>query len=434
MQLLLLFLIIWGTQNYSVKKSHINCNKNTTHKVNESMLTRYKVNDSGKNVPIAHIYDEKEHNIKQHLIDADAIWVIRKLASKNHTAYLVGGAVRDLMLGNTPKDFDIVTSARPRQIQKLFYNARIIGKRFKLVHLTFRDKIIEVSTFRSGIENPEDPSDIYGNIEQDSARRDFTVNALYYDPLDRKLLDFNHAMRDFKKKKIASVLPLSTSFKEDPVRMIRAVKYSVTTGFALSYPIKRAIKRDGHELIRISSSRITEEVMKILSGGHSHEIISHLQKQKILIYLLPSISISEEFPEVLNRLKVLDRRVGEVKTADSSRDSVTRGEMISCLAGEIALPSREEEENDKEYFQSVFRHLKQIIQPITPANYDVEYAAAEILQEIGISVPSSWYKSRVPAYYPGRTVQKHKAKKTKQPPRPRGRRKKAPNPTPQSQG
>ncbi len=396
------------------------------------MLTRYKVDDSGKNVPIAHIYDESEHRIQQHAIDSDALWIIRKLNSKNHSAYLVGGAVRDLMLGNIPKDFDIVTSARPRQIQKIFYNARIIGKRFKLVHLTFKDKIIEVSTFRSGIEDPETPSDIYGNIEQDSARRDFTVNALYYDPLERKLLDFNHAMKDFRKKKITSVLPLTTSFKEDPVRMVRAVKYSVTTGFALSYAVKRAIRRDGHELIRISSSRITEEVMKILSGGHAQEIMKSLQKHRILVYLLPSISISEEFPEVLNRLKVLDRRVSEVKMKDSSRESVTRGEMLSCLAGDIALPSREEGESDREYFQSVFRHLKQIIQPITPANYDVEYAAAEILQESGISVPDSWYRSRVPAYYPGRTVQKSKTKKGKGPSQ-RRRRKKPSNPTPQSQ-
>ncbi len=396
------------------------------------MLTRYKVQESGKNVPIAYIYDESEHHIGQNSIDSDALWVIRKLQSRNHSAYLVGGAVRDLLLGNIPKDFDIVTSARPRQIQKLFYNARIIGRRFKLVHLTFADKIIEVSTFRSGVENSEDPTAIYGTIEQDSARRDFTVNSLYYDPLERKLIDFNNAMKDFRKKRISSILPLESSFKEDPVRMVRAVKYSVTTGFALVYPVKRAIRKDGHELIRISSSRITEEVMKILSSGHAASIMRSLQKHKILVYMLPSISISAEFEAVLNRLKVLDRRVNDVKHAEAGRETVTRGEMLACLAGDIALPAREEGESDKEYFQSVFYHLKQIIQPITPANYDVEFAAAEILQESGLSIPDSWYRSRIPANYPGRTVQAHKVKKGKTP-RTRNRRKKPSTPTPQSQ-
>lgn len=396
------------------------------------MLTRYKVHESGKNIPIAYIYDESEHHIGQNSIDTDALWIIRKLQSRNHSAYLVGGAVRDLLLGNIPKDFDIVTSARPRQIQKLFYNARIIGRRFKLVHLTFADKIIEVSTFRSGVENPEDPTAIYGTIEQDSARRDFTINSLYYDPTERKLIDFNNAMKDFKKKRISSILPLDTSFKEDPVRMVRAVKYSVTTGFILAYPVKRAIRRDGHELIRISSSRITEEVMKILSSGHATRIMQSLQKHKILVYMLPSISISAEFLAVLNRLKVLDRRVNDVKHAAAEREMVTRGEMLACLAGDIALPAREEGESDKEYFQSVFYHLKQIIQPITPANYDVEYAAAEILQESGLSIPASWYRSRIPANYPGRAVQVHKVKKGKVP-RNRKRRKKPSSPTPQSQ-
>ncbi len=379
------------------------------------MLTRYKLDESGKNIPIAHIYDEKEHHIQQGAIDSDAIWIIKRLTGNNHSAYLVGGAVRDLMLGQIPKDFDIVTSARPRQIQKLFYNARIIGKRFKLVHLLFNDKIIEVSTFRSGLVEPENPQDIYGTIEQDSARRDFTINSLYYDPIERKLIDFNHAMKDFRKKRVSSVLDLRDSFREDPVRMIRAVKYAVSTGFILTYPIKRAMKRDAHELIRVSSSRITEEVMKILSGGHAAEILKALQKQKLLVYILPAIAVSEEFTQVLDRLRTLDRRVMEVKEGSSQRSAVTRGEMISSLAGDLALLPREEEESDKEYFQSVFYHLKQVIQPITPANYDVELAASEILEETGIAVSPSWFKSRIPAAYPGRNVQKHKPKKGKLP-------------------
>ncbi|MCK9548758.1 MAG: poly(A) polymerase, partial [Sphaerochaeta sp.] len=191
------------------------------------MLIRYKQDEHGKTVPIANIYTQSEHKIQTHHIDRDALWAIRKLQNSGAETYLVGGAVRDLLLGIIPKDFDIATSASPRQIQRLFYNARIIGKRFKLVHLIFRDKVLEISTFRSGEEVEEGNNNVFGSIDQDAKRRDFSINSCYYDPSNGQLLDFNGAMEDFKKRRISSVIPLDETFVEDPVRMIRAIKYAV---------------------------------------------------------------------------------------------------------------------------------------------------------------------------------------------------------------
>lgn len=379
------------------------------------MRTRYKKDHRGVNVPIANVYDQKEHHIRIEDVDGDALFIIKKLQSAGATAYIVGGAVRDLLLKKRPKDFDIATSLSPRQVQKLFYNARVIGKRFKLVHIAYRDKLIEVSTFRSGVETPEVPSDIYGTIEQDAKRRDFTLNSLYYNPVDGRVLDFNKAMNDISKKRIKSILPLNESFIEDPVRMIRAIKYSVTTSFSLSFDVRRAIKRDGVNLSRVSSSRITEEVIKILSSGYSAPIFEQLQKYKILIYILPAVSLSSSFPSVLSSLASLDVKIEDVHAGCS--DSVERNEMIRALVSPLLVVEREEEEEDKEYFIRMFSLIKELIHPITPANYDVEQCCASILKDKGCVVLSSWYKARKPVYLPGRAINNKRNKKFTKSPR-----------------
>ncbi len=373
------------------------------------MRTRYKKDHSGVNIPIANVYDEREHHIKTADIDGDALYIVRKLHSAGASAYIVGGAVRDLLLQKRPKDFDIATSLTPRQVQKLFYNARVIGKRFKLVHITFPDKIIEVSTFRSGVESPDVPSDIYGTVEQDAKRRDFTLNSLYYNPVDGRILDFNRAMVDIEKKRVRSILPLNESFIEDPVRMIRAIKYSVTTGFSLSFDVKRAIKRDGVNLSRVSSSRITEEVIKILSSGYSKPIFEQLQKHKVLIYILPAISLSLSFNEILSSLSSLDDKIKNIHLG--TYEEVGRSDMISALVAPLITGYQEEDEDDKEYYMRMFSLIKECIHPITPANYDVEQACASILKEKGLDVLPAWYKARKPVHVPGRVVKNKKSKR-----------------------
>ena len=161
------------------------------------MLYRYGTDNNGNLIKKAVVYTKSEHFISNKKIDPDALQIINRLRDAGYTAYVVGGAVRDLIVGNVPKDFDIVTDATPSKIKRIFRNSRIIGRRFRLVHVVFGSKIFEVSTFRSNEEGSV--GNEFGTIEQDVMRRDFTMNALYYDPLQEQIIDYVGGMRDIKK-------------------------------------------------------------------------------------------------------------------------------------------------------------------------------------------------------------------------------------------
>ncbi len=376
------------------------------------MLIRYKKGKNGSSIPVAQVYTLNEHPLNGSLIDKDALAVIRKLKSIGAEAYIVGGAVRDLLLGHNPKDFDIATSATPRQIQKLFWNARIIGKRFRLVHLIYRDKVLEVSTFRSG-----DESSIYGSVEQDAKRRDFSLNSLYWDPVEAEIIDFNGAMQDFKRKRIRSIIGLPASFVDDPVRMVRAVKYSVVTGFTLDRRIKGAIRKSRFELAKVPSSRITEEVFKIFNSGSSATIMEQLNAYKLLVYLLPCVSVSNELDSILRLLKNLDKKVAKIIELNRhTRLDSLRGEMIAHLVKPIILPLQEGEEGSvPELFRATYGQIKRLINPITPPNYDVEQATLLVLKEAGIEVPQSCLRTKPPLkpYSRLRTAQTRRQKRGK---------------------
>ncbi|ADY13156.1 poly(A) polymerase [Sphaerochaeta globosa] len=364
------------------------------------MLIRYKQDELGKTLPVANIYTQSEHKIPAHLLDKDALWAIKKLQASGAEAYLVGGAVRDMMLGTIPKDFDIATSASPRQIQRLFWNARIIGKRFKLVHLVFKDKVLEVSTFRSGEEAMDGNNNVFGSIDQDAKRRDFSINSFYYDPSTGQLLDFNHAMEDFKKKKISSIIDLDESFKEDPVRMVRAIKYSVSTGFSLRWSVKMAIRKYSNELSRVSTSRLTEEVNKILASGHSCEIFNELKRYKLLVFMLPAFSIYSSYPQVQSSLKELDKQVLLAKQGKGSE--VLLADMLKALVDPLIVFTDEALTIDQR-FKETFRQIKVLISPMTPSNYDIELASERLLCERGFKTPRNCVRVQRPANrIPGR--------------------------------
>jgi poly(A) polymerase len=359
------------------------------------LLIRYGSSATGKRVAIARIYTKEDHGINKSLMDKDAVKITQKLSDSGYDAYIVGGAVRDLLLNKKPKDFDISTNALPGKIKKIFWNARIIGRRFRLVHMYYPNKLIEVSTFRSESENND--NNVYGQIEDDVKRRDFTINALYYDPGKEYIIDFIDGWKDIQHKKIRSLIPLSATFIEDPVRMIRAIKYSGTTGFTLSFLLAKSIKKYASELKRCSSSRMTEEVMKILATGASAQIFLSLLKFNLLRFMLPEIN---SLVLRKGKNKHTETFIQELTAIDNDvklRNENQKGRFISALVSSfINFP--DEYENTTFLFRDTFKDVKRLISPITPPNHEVEMAVVKLFRKEGIVPPKNAIRRKKSAH------------------------------------
>ena len=250
------------------------------------MLIRYGTDRQGRPVQKAVVYTRDEHKIPLEKIDPDAVFIISRLKENGFDAYIVGGAVRDLLVGHHPKDFDIVTDATPSRIKKIFRNSRIIGRRFRLVHVFFGQKIFEVSTFRSTVDGSV--GNIFGTMDEDVMRRDFTLNALYYDPQKQQVIDYVGGVNDIRKGVLKPIIPLEKIFVEDPVRMIRAVKYAATTNCKISHSLKKKIRDSAYLLSPVSPSRLTEELLKIISGTHSLAIVKGALDTDLYAYIQPT--------------------------------------------------------------------------------------------------------------------------------------------------
>ena len=225
------------------------------------------------------------------LLDQDALKILKKLNKSGHETYLVGGCIRDILLGHKPKDFDIATSATPEQIHKLFKRSRIIGRRFKLVHIMFSArKFIEVATFRAGkVQTSNDGlvlrDNYYGTLEDDVFRRDFTVNGLYYDIKKSEVIDYVGGLDDLKALKIKMIGDPSERFEEDPVRMIRAVRFRAKLNANIESQLIEAIQTNSKLLAKIPPARLYEEVIKLFHNENSIEIFHELDQLGLLRHL-----------------------------------------------------------------------------------------------------------------------------------------------------
>ena len=352
------------------------------------MLFRYGTDKKGNHIKKAVIYTKEEHGIPREKIDSDAIYIITRLRDAGSRAYLVGGAVRDLVTGNLPKDFDIVTDATPSRIKKLFRNSRIIGKRFRIVHVVFGAKIFEVSTFRSIAEGST--GNDFGTIEEDVQRRDFTLNALYYDPVQEQVIDYVDGMRDIKKHVLRPVIPLDRIFTEDPVRMLRAVKYSAKTGARMSFALRRKIRHSASMLSEISSSRLTEELLKIINSACAQKIVAEALATDLYMALQPAASalmygdrnFERNYMENMQRLDELtaaapDSRLGQ-KLVFLIRDFIF---TLTDWQKEI-----ENQTSPRELYGRTWRECRSFVLPMNPQRTELEYAVKSVLQEIGIPV------------------------------------------------
>lgn len=343
------------------------------------MRKRYFTSEDGSTQKQANVYTKEEHRINRRDIDPDAVKVARRLERFGHEAYIVGGAVRDLLVGKQPKDFDIATDATPNRLRKLFRNSRVIGKRFRLVHIVFRDKVIEVTTFRA--QDSEGFRDVYGTIQEDVLRRDFSLNALYYSPVREEVVDFVGGVKDISRKVVRPIIPLDRIFEEDPVRMIRAIKYSVTTGFTMQFRLRRRLRKSVQLLDRISDSRLTEEAFKILHTGYAAPIFERCLDYQLLRYLLPGPAQllrdknKREFRErFLNRMRELDE---QMRAADGE---VGREISIAYLAVDYMLTESEYAGVRRIPMKEAYFLIKEFLKPVTPPNKSVEEALTLIFR------------------------------------------------------
>ena len=261
-----------------------------------------------------------EHTLSRRHIDDDALKVISRLQQNDFETYLVGGGVRDLLLDRRPKDFDLGTSAHPQQIKRLFRNCWIIGRRFRLAHIKFGEKTLEVATFRKQVPPETDteraareaarerakqaaaaagdgrrarrfiPRDnTFGTAEEDAFRRDFTINALFYDASTRSILDYVDGMRDIRSRTIRSIGDPNERFIEDPVRMLRAVVLAARLDLSIDPAVSAAIRRHRGEIVHSSPARLVEELFKIARSGASERVMRDLGDAGLLKFIAPEL-------------------------------------------------------------------------------------------------------------------------------------------------
>lgn len=264
------------------------------------------------------IVPRAKHKLSRKGIDPDALKVLYRLNRHGHIAYLVGGGVRDLLLGRKPKDFDISTSAHPNEVRKLFGNCRLIGRRFRLAHIYFKGgKIIEVATFRrmSEFEDDDDgptrSDNTFGSPGEDAFRRDFTVNALFYNIADFSLIDYVGGLADLRQGIVRCIGDPEVRFHEDPIRMLRGVRFASLLGFDLDEDSRRLIGEMRHDIWQGATPRILEEIFRMTGRGAAAGAFTLMDQLGLLEVLFPEIAIHvrQEGPEAyLQTLAGLDRR------------------------------------------------------------------------------------------------------------------------------
>ena len=245
---------------------------------------------------------KEQHGIGREAISQGSRKVCEVLHGHGYEAHVVGGAVRDLLLGLRPKDFDVATNAYPEEVHKVFRRSRLIGKRFKLVHVMFGEETVEVSTFRARTSSETDEhgrvlrDNIYGTREDDAIRRDFTINALYYDPASETLLDYHNGLRDLQRKSVRIIGDARARYREDPLRMLRAVRFAAKAGFSIDERTRKPIRELAHLLENVPPSRVYEEMQKLLLSGHAATGLRQLRSEGLHHGLLPLLDVIFEQP------------------------------------------------------------------------------------------------------------------------------------------
>ncbi|HUJ01922.1 MAG TPA: polynucleotide adenylyltransferase PcnB [Usitatibacter sp.] len=272
--------------------------------------------------PTIHAADK--HSIRHEDISRCARRTCEELQRAGHAAFVVGGAVRDLLLGRKPKDFDVATSATPEEVRAIFRRSRIIGRRFQIVHVLCGQETVEVSTFRAHFTREPDSEhtdehgrmlsdNVFGTQAEDALRRDFTVNALFYDPVKEEVWDYVHGLKDLKARKLVMIGDPATRYREDPVRMLRAARLAAKLGLEIDPKTRAPIRESRHLLENVPQARLFEEILKLLLSGNAVECVRVLRELELHHGLLPLLDTALEDPEAgpfaLAALRATDERL-----------------------------------------------------------------------------------------------------------------------------
>lgn len=316
------------------------------------------------------VIDRSAHPISRRRIPENVLKVLYRLHRGGYRAYLCGGSVRDLLMNRTPKDFDLATDAHPMEVRRLFRNSRIIGRRFRLVHVIFQDQTVEVSTFRREPERADDAEDLlitddntFGSPLQDARRRDFTINALFYNIADFSVIDYIGGLEDMGAKRIRVIGDPDVRFREDPVRMMRAVEFASRLDFEIEPATYDAIVRHRNEILKASPPRVSEEILELLRRGWSRDAIRLMVDAGLLEPLLPEVYnaiVDDRAPYFWKMLEVLDRTV---QSGRKISDAVSLSVLFLPWIVE-GLEAEEQRRDGRMRIGEVILFIRELIQPL----------------------------------------------------------------------
>jgi poly(A) polymerase len=323
-----------------------------------------------------------DHIISRKQISAAALKVLYGLKDAGYLAYIAGGGVRDLLLGRNPKDFDVATNATPEEVRKVFRNCRLIGRRFRLAHVYFHDEIIEVSTFRAPAPPADEIQDddntflakdglvlrdnLFGTPEEDALRRDFTVNALFYNISNFSIIDYVNGRRDLEERIIRVIGDPDQRFTEDPVRILRAIRFAAALGFDIEPSAREAIRRHAEKLEGTSSSRFYEEIQKLLSCGKAEQVFALCCELDVFEHIFPEIGAWLKAPDGEGKTHWLKKSFAQIdrwRAAGFGVDpallfALIFGEYHEWVAAQIMLS--ENQTHAEALQEATHRHIRQL--------------------------------------------------------------------------
>ena len=322
-----------------------------------------------------------DHVVSRRQISSAALKVLYGLKEAGYTAYLAGGGVRDLLLKRNPKDFDVATNATPEEVKQTFRNCRLIGRRFRLAHVYFHREIIEVATFRAPAPNEEtQPKDntfqtqngvvlrdnVFGTAEEDALRRDFTVNALFYNIADFSIIDYADGMEDLQKQIIRVIGDPDTRFTEDPVRILRAVRFSASLDFTIEQTAREAIRAQAPRLEECSSSRLYEEILKLMNCGKAKRVFELSCELDVFEHLFPEIGAWLKAPDGEEKTHWLEKTFRQIDRWRGAGFRITPALLFALLFGEYHewmaehLMKSENLPHGEALIEATHRHIRQL--------------------------------------------------------------------------